>query len=34
MILNGRNQIFPKSAFEAWYENAASRRVNVHESID
>jgi hypothetical protein len=30
MILNGRNQIFPKVAFQAWYERAASKRVNVH----
>jgi hypothetical protein len=30
VIRNGRSQIFPKSAFQAWYETAAANRVNVH----
>ncbi len=30
MVRNGRNQLFPKAAFQAWYEQAASKRVNVH----
>jgi hypothetical protein len=30
MLRNGRNQIFPKAAFEAWFESAAARRLNVH----
>ena len=30
MIKNGRNQLFPKAAFQAWYEAAAAARQNVH----
>ena len=30
MIRNGRNQLFPKVAFQAWYETAAANRQNVH----
>jgi hypothetical protein len=30
VIRNGRNLLFPKVAFDAWYEAAASKRWNVH----
>ena len=30
MIKNGRNQLFPKMAFQTWYEAAAASRQNVH----
>jgi hypothetical protein len=30
MVLNGRNQLFPKVAIQAWYEAAAASRQNVH----
>jgi hypothetical protein len=30
ILRNGRNQIFPKAAFQTWFESAAARRVNVH----
>lgn len=30
MMLNGRNQLFPKTAFESWFEQAAAKRQNVH----
>jgi hypothetical protein len=30
LVLNGRNQLFPKIAFEAWYAAAAASRQNVH----
>jgi hypothetical protein len=30
MVLNGRNQLFPKAAMQAWFEAAAASRQNVH----
>jgi len=30
MVLNGRNQLFPKVAMQAWFEAAAASRQNVH----
>jgi hypothetical protein len=30
MVRNGRNQLFPKAAMQAWYEAAAAARQNVH----
>ncbi len=30
VIWNGRNQLFPKVAFQSWYEKAAANHVNVH----
>jgi hypothetical protein len=29
VINNGRYQIFPKAAFEGWYEAAAKKRLNL-----
>jgi hypothetical protein len=30
VIKNGRYQIFPKAAFDSWFQAAASKRLNVH----
>jgi hypothetical protein len=30
LVRNGRNQLFPKVAMEAWFETAAANRRNVH----
>jgi hypothetical protein len=30
MVRNGRNQLFPKDAMDAWFVAAAAGRQNVH----
>jgi hypothetical protein len=32
MLKNGRNQLFPKDGFGAWFEAAAKRRQQFHDT--